>query len=292
MKQSDGSRVESKRTSEDDVRRQVSEAYTRAVEGAGEGSCCAPSCCGSGQKGVVVESAGYEAASLEALPEDAVENAFGCGNPVAFSDLEAGDTMLDLGCGAGIDLLLAAEKVGPEGRVIGVDMTDEMLNRARQNIAASGYENIEVRKGYIEELPVEDGIIDIVISNCVVNLSPNKPRVFAEITRVLAAGGRIRISDLVAEDLPQWVRDDSDLYSSCIAGAISEEEYVEGLRAAGLKEVGVADRFVYDLTQLEALLGSELPEGGAEHYRELLDRTSRELDGKVASIMVTGRKPA
>jgi len=275
----------------DDIRRQVSEAYTRAVGRPDEGGCCGPSCCSdSGGRGVVVESAGYEATSLEALPEDAVENAFGCGNPVAFSDLKVGETVLDLGCGAGIDLLLAALKVGPEGRVIGVDMTDEMLERARRNIAAAGYDNVEVRKGYIEELPVEDGSMDVIISNCVLNLSPDKPRVFAEIARVLAPGGRIHISDLVAESLPDWVRADADLYSSCIAGAISEEEYVQGLRAAGLGDAQVADRFVYDITQLEELLGSELSQGDAEQYRGLLSRTSQELDGKVASIMVTGHR--
>src|SRR5680860_1233716 len=135
-----------------------------------------------------------------------------------------------------------------------------------------------------------DGSMDVIISNCVLNLSPDKPRVFAEIARVLAPGGRIHISDLVAESLPDWVRADADLYSSCIAGAISEEEYVQGLRAAGLGDAQVADRFVYDITQLEELLGSELSQGDAEQYRELLSRTSQELDGKVASIMVTGHR--
>ncbi len=274
--------------SSDDIRRQVSEAYTKAVN---TGCGCGPGCCGEPrQKGTPVQSAGYQASQLEALPADAVENSFGCGNPTAFSDLLPGETVLDLGCGAGIDLLLAAEKVGPEGRVIGVDMTDEMLDRARRNIAAAGYENIEVRQGYIEDLPVETGAVDVVISNCVVNLSPDKPRVFAEIARVMAPGGRLRISDLVAEGLPDWVRGDADLYSSCIAGAVSEQEYVEGLRSAGLQEVDIDERLVYDVVQLRELLGSELVEGGNGHKDELLQKAATELDGKVASVLVTGRK--
>ncbi len=275
--------------SSDDIRRQVSEAYTRAIN---SGCGCGPGCCGEPrQKGTVVQSAGYEASQLEALPADAVENSFGCGNPTAFSELRPGETVLDLGCGAGIDLLLAAEKVGPEGRVIGVDMTEEMLDRARRNIAAAGYENVEVRQGYIEDLPVETGTVDVVISNCVVNLSPDKPRVFAEIARAMAPGARLRISDLVAEDLPDWVREDADLYSSCIAGAVSEQEYLEGLRSAGLDEVGIDERLVYDIVQLRELLGSELVDDGENGHRDdLLQRAASVLEGKVASVLVTGRK--
>ena len=276
--------------SSDDIRRQVSESYTRAVN-TGSGCGCGPGCCSEPrQKGTAVQSAGYQASQLEALPADAVENSFGCGNPTAFSELRPGETVLDLGCGAGIDLLLAAEKVGAEGRVIGVDMTEEMLARARRNIAAAGYDNVEVRQGYIEDLPVETGTVDLVISNCVVNLSPDKPRVFAEIARVMAPGGRLRISDLVAEALPDWVREDADLYSSCIAGAVSEQEYLEGLRAAGLEEVGIDERLVYDVVQLRELLGSELVDGANGRKDDLLQKAARELDGKVASVLVTGRK--
>ncbi|GAB4256869.1 MAG: arsenite methyltransferase [Thermoleophilia bacterium] len=273
----------------EDVRRRVSDAYARAVTRGG--GCCGPGCSSEPrQKGVVVKSAGYDSAALDALPEDAVVNSFGCGDPVAFSELSSGETVLDLGCGAGIDLLLAAERVGLEGRVIGVDMTDEMLDRATKNIRASGFSNVEVRKGYIEELPVEDATVDVVISNCVVNLSPDKPQVFSEIARVLKPGGRIRISDLVAESLPQWVKENPDLYSSCIAGAITEAEYVAGLEAAGLTEVQIADRLVYDPAQLSELLGSELPESDAREYEDLLARASRELGGRVASVLVTGKK--
>ena len=156
-------------------------------------------------KGVVAKLAGYSDEEFAALPADAVVNSFGCGNPLAFSAVQPGEVVLDLGSGAGIDLLLAARKVGAAGRVIGVDMTEEMIARARANIAAAGIENAEVRQGIIEELPVEDSSVDWVISNCVINLSPEKPRVFAEIARVLKPGGTMLVSDIVAEDLPEEI---------------------------------------------------------------------------------------
>ncbi len=162
------------------VRRAVSKHYARKVTEPGEAGCC-----GGLQKSAVSRKAGYSDAELAALPKAAVENSFGCGNPMAFAEVAEGETVVDLGSGAGIDLLLAAGKVGSTGRVIGVDMTDEMIAKARENIAHAGLDNIEVRKGVIEELPVEDASADWVMSNCVICLSPDKPRVFAEIARVL-----------------------------------------------------------------------------------------------------------
>ena len=303
-------------TKEDDIRTQVAETYSRAVQAGG-------GCCGGERqtKGVVARLAGYDDAELEALPADAIQNSFGCGDPVSFSDVRPGEVVLDLGCGAGIDLLLAAQRVGPGGRVIGVDMTDEMIVRARANAAAAGRENVEVRKGFIEALPVDDGSVDLVISNCVLNLSPDKPAAFAEIARVLKPGGRMRLSDLVVDDPPQWVRESAILYSSCVAGASSEEEYVGGLRAAGLERVDVVQRLVYDKAMLGGLIASEVEAGGEALVAEaaavlsdgaggcgcgcsptpppglatlgtlerddLLQRAVEALEGKVASVLVT-----
>lgn len=271
-----------------DIHRDVSEHYARAASEPGS------SCCGGGsQKGVAVKFAGYNAKELEALPADAVENSFGCGDPVAFASVEPGQTVLDLGSGAGIDLLLAAEKVGPAGRVIGVDMTDVMIEKARKNAAEAGFDTIEVRKGLIEDLPVEDASVDWVISNCVINLSPDKPRVFAELARVLKPGGRMAVSDIMVQDLPDWALASKDLYSTCVAGAISEDSYKQGLAAAGLAEVEVIARLVYEGTQIEALIESEVP--GAEVGAGVAGRTAAELagelQGKIWSAKVTARKP-
>ena len=268
------------------IRASVSEAYARAVSAPG-------SCCGASPvpKGVAARLAGYSAEQLAALPVEAVENAFGCGDPVAFTEIRPGQTVLDLGSGAGIDLLLAARKVGPAGRVIGVDMTDEMIARARANIAAAAAGNVEVRKGIIEELPVESDSVDWVISNCVINLSPEKPRVFAEIARVLKPGGRMLVSDLVAEDLPDFIRQDPALYCSCISGAISESAYLQGLADAGLTDVAVRARLVYDWEQLESLVGSEKNSGccGTSAPPLPLEKL-RQMAGKVASVKVYARK--
>ncbi len=232
----------------DQIRREVAEHYTAAVAAGG--------CCGGGRTVTTeVLQAGYSPAALETLPADAVQNAFGCGDPVAFSDLVPGETVLDLGSGAGIDLLLAAQKVGPEGRVIGLDMTEEMIRRARANVAAAGLTNVEVIQGVIEEIPLPDASVDVIISNCVINLSPDKPRVFAEMARVLRPGGRVRVSDIVAEGLPEWTRDVARLYASCISGAISEDEYLAGLRAAGLQDAAVLARLDYDEGQLREMVG-------------------------------------
>ena len=260
------------------VREEVSEFYAKAV--ARTGGCCA---------GAV--ASGYAADELARLPDDAVASAFGCGNPLAFGEVAAGDVVVDLGSGAGIDLIVAGRKVGPRGRVIGVDMTDAMIERARANVAAAGLANVEVRKGLIEALPVEPGSVDWVVSNCVVNLSPDKPAVFAEIFRVLKPGGRMLISDIVVEDLPDWVRADKVLYSACVAGAISEAEYVAGLTTAGLEAVEVRDRLVYDCCQIEALYRDELADAAAVPD-ENLRRAAQAVDGKVWSAMFYARKPA
>lgn len=274
----------------EDMRRDVSADYARVINAPSAG------CCGSPvPKGVVARLAGYTEAETAELPAEAVVNSFGCGNPLAFSDVRAGDVVLDLGSGAGIDLLLAAGKVGPTGRVIGVDMTDEMIGKARENIAAAGLTNVEVRKGIIEELPVDDESVDWVISNCVINLSPEKPKVFAEIARVLKPGGRMLVSDIVAENLPDEIAGNRRLHSSCLAGAIGEQAYLDGLRAAGLEEVEIKDRLVYDSAQIEAFIGSELQTDGDDccggRLASLAAHWAPLLEGGVASVKVAGRKP-
>jgi SAM-dependent methyltransferase len=275
-----------------DVRKTVSETYARAVEQPQASGCC---CAGPAPQGVAAALAGYSRVALAALPADAVQNSFGCGNPVALGEIREGETVLDLGSGAGIDLLLAAKLVGPRGRVLGVDMTPAMLERARANARAAGLTNVEVREGIIEQLPVDPGSVDLVISNCVINLSPEKPRVFAEIHRVLKPGGRFSISDIVAEPLPEWVVALGQLYSACISGAIPEADYLAGLRAAGLCDVAVRDRLVYDPLQLLALLDSELGGaccgGSAPLSKGQLARVTEALAGKVASVRFVGRKP-
>lgn len=281
------------------IRNTVSKAYADMVE-AGEG------CCGSKvPKGVAAKTAGYGDDEIAAIPDGAVVNSFGCGNPLAFSEVQEGQVVLDLGSGAGLDLLLAARKVGPEGKVIGVDMTDEMIVRARANAEAAGHTNVEIRKGIIEDLPVESGSVDWVISNCVINLSPEKARVFQEIARVLKPGGRMLVSDIVVENPPEWIRADAALYCSCIAGAISESEYLEGLLTVGLANVEVRQRLAYDPAQLEALVESEVDEPtvasapgargagccGVAPKGDLISRASEALAGKVWSASFSARKP-
>jgi arsenite methyltransferase len=270
----------------DEVRRDVSKAYADAVTAPAKQGCCGST---PSQKGVAVKLGGYSPEELAALPEEAVINSFGCGNPVALAGLAAGEVVLDLGSGAGIDLLLAAKRVGPEGRVIGVDMTDAMIAKANESIRASKLTNVEVRK----DMPVESDSVDWVISNCVINLSPEKTKVFREIARVLKPGGRMLVSDIVAKDLPDEVRQFGELYSSCISGAISEEEYLAGLRDAGLVDVEVHERLVYDAEQLEGLAASDFENlcscaGGKAQMLSVV----RTLAGKVWSAKVYARKPA
>lgn len=275
------------------VRAAVSRSYARAVakNPASGGACCA----GPAPQGLLTTLAGYGREALAELPADAVVNSFGCGNPVALAAIREGDTVLDLGSGAGIDLLLAAKLAGPKGKVIGVDMTSAMIERARANAAAAGLSNVEVREGIIEDLPVAAASIDLVISNCVINLSPEKDRVFAEIHRVLRPLGRLSISDIVAEPMPDWISRLELLHSACISGALPEADYLGGLRTAGLAEVKVVDRLVYDAAQIAGLLGSGSGGsccGGSESLpEEQLHRVTAALAGKVASIRVVGRKP-
>ena len=231
----------------DDVQRRVRERYANAAIAAAEaasdpaaatGACCGDDCCvdASTPEGIQL----YDAAARESLPDAAVLASLGCGNPVAVAELRAGETVLDLGSGGGIDVLLSARRVGPTGRAIGVDMTDEMLELARRNAAEASASNVEFRKGTIEALPLGDESVDVVISNCVINLASDKPAVFREIARVLRPGGRMGVSDIVADDLlTAEQRAERGSYVGCIAGALSFREFRTGLQAAGLTNVEV-----------------------------------------------------
>ncbi|MDQ3822028.1 MAG: arsenite methyltransferase [Actinomycetota bacterium] len=208
----------------------------------GADSCCgspAESCCGDADTDAF-GGALYADADRAALPDAAVRASLGCGNPTAVADLREGETVLDLGAGGGIDVLLSARRVGSGGFAYGLDMTDEMLALARRNAAEAGVTNVEFLKGRIEEIPLPDESVDVVISNCVVNLSPDKPAVLAEVARVLKPGGRVGISDVVSEDrLTPADRAERGSYVGCIAGALSKSEYERELRAAGLADASV-----------------------------------------------------
>lgn len=281
------------------IRDQVSDTYTSAARAEPENT---GGCCGGSQevqpKGVASKLGGYDRTDLDSLPADAVVNSFGCGNPVAFAEVREGDVVLDLGSGAGIDVLLAARKVGESGRVIGVDMTDEMVERARANVAAAGHDNVEIHKGIIEKLPVADASVDWVISNCVINLSPEKERVFAEIARVLKPGGRMIVSDIVVQDLPDWARNHKDLYGGCLGGAIDEVEYLSGLRRAGIGDARITDRIIYDEAQLRAFIDSEARDTSSCCDRsadpglakQQVDELVTQMQGKVFSAKLEGRR--
>ena len=280
------------------VREQISEAYGSAVTRQS-----GKACCGDLAKSSACDI-GYSEADLALLPEGAADTSFGCGNPLALIDIAPGETVVDLGSGAGLDLLIAAHRVGPTGRVIGIDMTGEMIAQARRNILAAGLENAEIREGVIEDLPIESGSVDLVISNCVINLSTDKDQVFSEIARVLKPGGRIQVSDIVLEEkaMPAWLEEERDLhaelYSACIAGAISETAYLEGLSRAGLIDAEIRERIPYGADDIRGFIDSgdapvNLPAGGSARgvTRARVDELIAALTGKVWSAKVFARKP-
>lgn len=225
-----------------DVREQVREHYAgeaRAVRDGRTGGCCGDDCCGSGGgDGFGAELYGIE--DRADLPDAAVLASLGCGNPTAVAELREGEVVLDLGSGGGIDVLLSAKRVGPSGKAFGLDMTDDMLELARRNAAEAGVDNVEFLEGYIEEIPLPDASVDVVISNCVINLSVDKPRVFAEMHRVLRPGGRVGVTDVVASDeLSPADRAERGSYVGCVAGALSFAEYRAELDRAGFVDVEV-----------------------------------------------------
>jgi SAM-dependent methyltransferase len=229
----------------DSVRQQVRDAYSSVAEASDSGACCgeASGCCGVSDdvqiNRLISTRMGYSQADLDSVPQGA-DMGLGCGNPRAIASLKPGDVVLDLGSGGGFDAFLAAQEVGPAGRVIGVDMTPAMISKARSNASKANFDNVEFRLGEIEYLPVADASIDVVISNCVVNLSPEKPRVFRESFRVLKRGGRLAISDVVASaELPEDMKNDPHLHSACIAGASLVDELAALLEDAGFTAIRI-----------------------------------------------------
>lgn len=253
-------------SSKEAIRLAVQEHYAEVAKGSQ--SCCGPACCSPSST-----TLGYTPDDLTSVPEGA-DLGLGCGNPQLFSELRPGEVVLDLGSGAGFDCFLAANQVGPEGRVIGVDMTPEMLERARQNAVKGGYPQVEFRQGLIEDLPVETGSVDVILSNCVVNLSPAKEQVYREAFRVLQPGGRVAISDVLAlMPLPAEVRQELSLYSACIAGAATVGEVTAMLRAAGFQDVDIQVK----ADESRKMVQDWAPGSGLEAY--------------VASAMIRARKP-
>jgi len=236
---------------EEEIRKVVRKSYARVAKPGG--SCCVPvtSCCGNiDLVSNISKKMGYTDKELEAVPEGA-NLGLGCGNPVALASLKEGETVLDLGSGAGFDCFLAANRVGKTGKVIGVDMTHEMIEKARENVVKGNYGNVEFRLGEIENLPVADNSVDIVISNCVINLSPDKRRVFTEAHRVLRPGGRLMVSDIVlTKELPDSIKNSAQAYVACLAGAMMKDKYLEAIRAAGFQEVKVIEETTFPVEYL------------------------------------------
>jgi arsenite methyltransferase len=258
----------------------VKEQYGAIAKAVGKRGWCGPAPCGCGDP---ITSNLYSDAELHDLPADAVATSLGCGNPTALLQLEAGQTVLDLGSGGGVDVLLSANRVGPTGKVYGLDMTDDMLALARENQRQAGATNVEFLKGTIEAIPLPDNSVDVIISNCVINLSTDKNAVLREAFRVLKPGGRLAVSDIVVRGhvLPD-IRRSMELWVGCIAGALEEGEYGSKLRAAGFTEVEVEAWRIYNVEDARSFL----TETGFE-----VDRLAAEMEGRFASAFIRARKP-
>ncbi len=265
-----------------DIKEVVKEKYGQAalrVSTAGN-SCCGttPVCCGD-----PITSDLYDLSQADGLPQEALQASLGCGNPTALARLNAGEVVLDLGSGGGIDVLLSARRVGPTGRAYGLDMTDEMLTLANENKRKAGIENVEFLKGEIEQIPLPDNSVDVVISNCVINLSGDKDRVLREAFRVLKPGGRLAVSDVVTRgDVPREVRESVLLWVGCIAGALEENEYREKLGSAGFEEIDVEPTRVYQVEDAREFLSGQNID---------VDAIAPLVEGKFMSAFVRATKP-
>lgn len=271
----------------EDIRETVRQKYAEAITQK-TGSCCSPGvgscCCGTpGAATDMITGGLYRQEEVEGLPAEAVAATFGCGNPTALAELHEGEVVLDLGSGAGLDVLLSARRVGPSGKAYGLDMTDEMLAEARNNQATAGLENVEFLKGHLEEIPLPDNSVDVIISNCVINLSADKDVVLREALRVLKPGGRFAVSDIVlTRPLPAKVREDLMAWAGCVGGALLDEEYRAKLAAAGFTGVEVEVTRVYDLTEMIV----------AQLFPSMSKDERMEANGSVVSAFIRASKPA
>jgi arsenite methyltransferase len=263
-----------------DLQQAIRDRYAAAAQSVGATGCCGPTTCGCGDP---ISSNLYSAAETEALPPAAVAASLGCGNPTALIQLDPGQVILDLGSGGGIDVLLSARRVGPSGKVYGLDMTDEMLALAAENQRKAGVTNVEFLKGTMEAIPLPDESVDVIISNCVVNLSPDKAAVFREALRVLKPGGRFAVSDVVVVgDVPSEIRRSMELWVGCVAGALGDREYADLLTEAGFRDVDVEPWRVYRFEDARAFLS----ESGLD-----VDRLAPQVDGRIASAFIRATKP-
>jgi len=273
---------------ESEIKKLVREGYAERVKKGS--SCCGPAnpCCGGGNLAQTVSKAiGYTEEELKSVPEGS-NLGLGCGNPVALASLVEGETVLDLGSGAGFDCFLAANKVGEKGKVIGVDMTPEMIEKARENAQMSNCANVEFRLGEIENLPAADNAVDVVISNCVINLSPDKRRVFGEAFRVLKPGGRLMVSDIVLlRELPDFIKSSVAAYVGCVSGAMMKDEYTEAIRGAGFQEVKILDEAVFPID----CIANDPTAKAIINEMNLSGEKIKDIAHSVVSIKVQGMKP-
>jgi len=272
----------------EEIKKVVREGYAKIAKQ--DSSCCVPanSCCGSTDLAQdTSKSIGYTEEELKAVPEGA-NLGLGCGNPVALASLREDETVLDLGSGAGFDCFLAANRVGNTGRVIGVDMTPEMIEKARENARKGNYQNVEFRFGEIENLPVADSSVDVVISNCVINLSPDKRRVFAEAFRVLKPGGRLMVSDIVLlRELPDFIKNSIEAYIGCLSGAIMKDEYIDTIKSAGFQKIRIIDETPFPIE----CMANDPPAKAIVENLKIPPEEVREVSSLVLSIKVHGVKP-
>jgi len=273
---------------EAEIKKKVREGYAQIAKKGG--SCCTPvsSCCGGTDLAQTISrNIGYTDEELKSIPEGA-NLGLGCGNPVALASLAEGETVLDLGSGAGFDCFLAANRVGKEGRVIGVDMTPEMIEKARENAQKGNYQNVEFRLGEIENIPAADNSVNVVISNCVINLSPDKSRVFQETFRVLKLGGRLMVSDIVLlKELPEFIRDSITAYVGCISGAMMKDDYIEAVKKAGFRGVRIVDEIFFPIE----CIANDPTAKAIINKMNIPSEEIKDLANSVLSIKVQGIKP-
>ncbi len=269
-----------------ELRERVRERYARAARaaaGGGRPGCCEPGCCVGPGKADPISADLYGERERAAVPESALSASLGCGNPSALANLKPGEVVLDLGSGGGIDVLLSARRVGPAGKAYGLDMTDEMLSLARANQRKSGLTNVEFLKGIIERIPLPDASVDVILSNCVLNLVEDKDAALREAHRVLRPGGRFAVSDVVIRGrVPVGLRQNLALWAGCLGGALAESEYRHKLKKAGFKAVKIERTRVYGIRELRELAKGSGVDGASIGPR---------LDGKVAGAFVRARKP-